>query len=388
MIETHVAPLEALQIESIKALLAATPPCVTLFLPPYRPAEQSKPSGVILRSWIQDLSHRLEQIRIGDAEAAAVLAPIASLAEDPAFTHGSHSGRVIFSSPDLFRQFELTEPVRASWTIGGCFEIRPILNELNFPSQYFVLKLSTQRVELLRATALTMESVVLPKGVPSTLEATMAFEPPDHDLENRSAAGPSTGAMRGVRFGTGSGRETGHTYVADFYKAVDKGIHQLLRDGKTPLVLAGVEEDTTLYRGISTYPGLVEKSVGGDSGGAQTNADLLRHASAILHFSMADEAARDLMEARERLGPGRSSMDLEIILSAAAEGRVSRIYIDENAEKTGVFLDVKRGTRRNWGGEDLLNVAAVDTILHGGMAFALPTSQMPTHAAVAAIFRY
>ena len=51
----------------------------------------------------------------------------------------------------------------------------------------------------------------------------MAFKQPDHDLENRSAAGSSVGSMRRIRFGTGSGRETQQTYLADLYKEVDRG---------------------------------------------------------------------------------------------------------------------------------------------------------------------
>jgi hypothetical protein len=77
---------------------------------------------------------------------------------------------------------------------------------------------------------------------------------PDHDLENRSAAGSSPGAMRRIRFGTGSGRETQHSYLAEFYKKVDHGIHELLNTHGSPLLLAGVDEDTALYRAGNTYP--------------------------------------------------------------------------------------------------------------------------------------
>jgi hypothetical protein len=70
------------------------------------------------------------------------------------------------------------------------------------------------------------------------------------------------------------------------------------------------------------------------------------------------------------------------------EGRVRHLYIDEVARKLGVFEGSKRGGRWDWGEEDLLNVAAVETIMQGGLAFALPTSRMPEGAAAAAILRY
>ena len=102
----------------------------------------------------------------------------------------------------------------------------------------------------------------------------------------------------------------------------------------------------------------------------------------------AEKAATRLAELKERTAPTRFSVHLEPVLQAAAEGRVDRVYIDESAQRVGLFADPKYGAGSNWGEEDLLNRAAVETILHGGLAFALPNSGMPDGAAVAAMFRY
>jgi hypothetical protein len=67
-------------------------------------------------------------------------------------------------------------------------------------------------------------------------------------------------------------------------------------------------------------------------------------------------------------------------------GRLERIYLDESAQRLGVFGDAKYGA--TWGDEDLLNLAASETILHSGSAFTLPHGKMPDGAAVAAVFRY
>jgi hypothetical protein len=67
---------------------------------------------------------------------------------------------------------------------------------------------------------------------------------------------------------------------------------------------------------------------------------------------------------------------------------VDRLYVNEGAHVYGVFEGERRGTRPDWGEEDLVNVAAVETILQGGRAFVLPDAQMPDGAAVAAALRY
>jgi hypothetical protein len=194
--------------------------------------------------------------------------------------------------------------------------------------------------------------------------------------------------MRRVRFGTGSGRETQHTYLADFYKAVDRGMSELLHIGKAPLILAGVDEDTARYRMINTYPNLMEQGVHGSPSGSMSEDDLLRQAYAIIRSHCTERAAADLAESREVMSPARFTTDLEAILSAAANARVSRLYVDQSTQKLGFFQGPSQKERWNWGAEDLLNTAVVETLLNGGSAFALPSDRMPDGAAAAAVLRF
>lgn len=388
MIAAKVSALEPLRLESIQELVRSSAPCITVLLPPYRPGEQARSIAALLKSNVKDAARELVYRKVPESVMADLLDPLQQLTEDPELLGGSHWGRAVFRSEQVFRQYELTEPVSPTLKVGGCFEIRSILGQLHLPQEFYLLKLSKKRVGLLRCAALRAEPMKLPKGVPETLEEALALEWPDHDLENRSAAGSSTGAMRRVRFGTGSGRETQHTYLADFYKAVDRGIHQLLHTRGAPLVLAGVDEDTALYRSINKYANLLGRSVLGSPSEALPEADLLGHAYAIVRSARTDRDARTLAETRERVAPARFSTDLDRILGAAVDARVGRLYIDERAQRVGIFEGARRGGRWNWGEEDLLNVTAVETILHGGLVFGLPKCSMPEGAAVAAIFRF
>jgi hypothetical protein len=88
------------------------------------------------------------------------------------------------------------------------------------------------------------------------------------------------------------------------------------------------------------------------------------------------------------MSPARFSTDLEAILGAAVDARVRRIYVDERTQKRGLFQGSSQKERWNWGAEDLLNAAVVETLLNGGSAFVLPSDKMPDGAAAAAVFRF
>ncbi len=386
MTVTKVSAVESLNLENLQETVRLPGPCISLFLPPYHPGGQAKSMAAILKTNLQEARQRLGLLKITESAAADLLEALEDLTRDEQFLGGSQWGRAIFRSPKILRQMELIGPVNEELTIGDCFHLRPILAELHLPREFYLLKVSKEGVELLRCARLEATPVEWPKGVQETLIAALALEPPDHDLENRQVV-KGVGSMPGVRFGTGSGRETQKTYLADYYKMVDRGVRELLNGSAAPLVLAGVDEDTVIYRMVNTYPNLLAAGVHGSfsKSMAGKESDALQQAYWIVRSDSAEKAAVRLREAKERTSPARFSVHLDTILHAAVEGRVDRVYLDESAQRIGVFAGPKHGGR---GEEDLLNLAAIEAIRNGGQAFALPNSRMPEGAAVAAILRY
>lgn len=375
----------------VAAELASTAgPCITVILPPYRPGEPGKPAAAILKTDLQDAAEKLAARKVAQPLIEELLEPLRQLSQEEGALAGSGSARAIFRAPGTFRQFELRFPPTPAQAciVGDCFSIRPILKSLAVPEKIYVLDVSRKSVALLACRANDVSRVELPKGTPQTLEEVLGFDAPDHDLVNRSAAGPSTGAMQGVQFGTGYGREAEHAHLHDFYRAVDRGVNQLLRASEAPLILAGVEEYMNFYRSVNTYPDLVDQGISGSAGEAITRARILHQAQDIALFSYERRAALRMEAAKERSTPARFSVDLDGILRAAAEARIMDLYLDENGRKVGAFEGKIFGGHGNWHNEDLLNVAAVETLLGGGTVYSLPTHAMPGGAVAAATFRF
>jgi len=117
---------------------------------------------------------------------------------------------------------------------------------------FFVLGLSMKHLRVFRYVSGGCQELPLPAAVPVSLDAAGAFDKPHPQLENRSASGPSNGALRGVHVGTLSDREAFPEYVHHFFGIVDRGLKPML-NGK-PLLLMGVHEEVAAYRRVAKYP--------------------------------------------------------------------------------------------------------------------------------------
>jgi hypothetical protein len=89
-------------------------------------------------------------------------------------------------------------------------------------------------------------------------------------------------------------------------------------------------------------------------------------------------ARRDLERFDKLAGTGHASAHVQEIVAAASTGRVERLFLSKNAAIPSA-LD---------GCLDPLNMAAVQTLRHGGDVQTLPEASMPLGTAVCAIFRY
>jgi hypothetical protein len=294
------------------------------------------------------------------------------------------SSHLMFRSPNCLADFRLRLPLENSYTVAGCFSVRRVISELHMPDEFYILSLSKTDVELYRCDGFTLNRTGLPGGVSENIAEALALEPPDHTLVNRSAAGRSTGTMPGVRFGTGSERERRHAHLADFYKQVDRAIRPLLGD-RVPLVLEGDVENVATYRGISQIPKLLTKAIHPNKDKSDALTHLLEEAGSILHADCLQAQARSLSDDFERTPHTLVSTDPKTILEASFAGRVRALYINESEEELGICAVPGY---RSWGREDLLNLAAVQSILHHGLTYVVPGSTLPNGAKAVAFMRF
>jgi len=89
---------------------------------------------------------------------------------------------------------------------------------------------------------------------------------------------------------------------------------------------------------------------------------------------------------------GRASGDVEAVVPAAYHGQVDRLFVAVGVQCWGTFdpttHPVHWHSEAQTGDEDLLDVAAIHTLLNGGTVYAVAPEYVPDIRPLAAIFRY
>ena len=107
-------------------------------------------------------------------------------------------------------------------------------------------------------------------------------------------------------------------------------------------------------------------------------------------FQQAQQSAVDRY--RELAHTEQASSDLREIVPAAYYGQVDTLFVAVDWQQWGAFdpdtNTIQLYNEAKLGADDLLDAAAIQTLLHDGTIYAVAREQMPDQAPVAAIFRY
>ena len=176
-----------------------------------------------------------------------------------------------------------------------------------------------------------------------------------------------------------------------FFTQLDRGVNIVLKGSDVPLIPVGVEHEVALYRRINTYPQLIEPGVYGAADGLEL-AEIHRRASELLQQQRSQPGYEVPADFDKRVGTGHASTHFQDIMVAAAAGRVSHLFFQPNTTYMGTFDPVRQRVKHTVDPLDspqpLIEVAAWETILHGGIVRVLPGSAMPNGVPVCALFRY
>jgi len=373
------SPLSAtsgiLDSPAMKFLAGCQGPCITIVVPPHHPGAQEGSRKALVHAMVRTAGEQMHRGKLA-GQAAELLAPLEEIAQESGVEAGG-AGFAIFRSSEYTARYYLPatpgkSPVE-KLVIADHFYLTPFVTDAFALHEFFVLGLSTKQLRLFRYVNGECEELPLPAAVPPSLDAAGSFEKPDHDLETRSASGPSTGTMRGVRVGTLSDREKFPEYLHHFFEIVDRELKPTL-DGK-PLLLMGVHEEVVAYRRTAKHAHILTADCLG-SIDFLTLTDIAGRAAKACRAHHQLLAERVFAEYQEMPDRARTLADVPAVVRAAAEGRVHRLCVRMGTEVPGPD------------GEELINAAVVETLRAGGEVFILAQDKMRAEHPLAAILRY
>jgi hypothetical protein len=378
-----------LTAKEIKQFGAKAGPCLTILLPVNAPGGPKRALKNRLKSAAQRADQELGKRMVVTTVIRKIVDPIRSFVDH---VEGESRGATLalFASEEGIHPFWLTEPMHEIVVAADNFFIRPFLKSIEGEREFYLLALDQKNVRLLKCTEHSSEEIDLGPGIPRSVEEHAAIDKPDHVLDNRVTGGQSAGA-KGVMFTTRTDAEYSDEYLMHFFKAVSRGISEHLRgQERTPLVVCGVEYELALFKRVNMWEKTCPEGVRGAPNSLKGGE---MHGRALECLEKMDAAElENILVQHNRQAGGLATAGVNDLVKAAYDGRVLRLFVAENAQALGNFDDASHRARTHQvaraGDEDLINAAAVQTILHSGWVHVLPQARVPGNRPMAAIMRY
>jgi Bacterial archaeo-eukaryotic release factor family 3 len=379
-------------LDDLKALLSASGPCLSVYMPLSNASTAGKNPNAKQNElrWRECMQAAETQAgRFGDP-GKGVIASVrnwAAVAPEPGGESKGHHGKsiAVFRSPEAFQVTLLDEVVPDQVAFDRQFQIRPLLKQLVRDRRFYLLALSQKNTRLLYCTTQTSEEAPFPGTTKTNFEDWMNMAKPDHRLvENAMSTGAQGSARPTALAPKGSDAEDKDEYLAHFLKHIATGVGEVLRGKTEPLVLCAVESYIPLYREVNAYPNLAPEAVLGAPNSLKSGE---MHARAIEALGRCyDRKVEESLESWNHKVGGGGSSRLDEVVTAAHDGRVLTLMVSDSQEAKGHFDEGSHTVET--GNEDLVNDAAVQTVLHAGKVLVVAQEKMPNGSPAAAIFRF
>ncbi|HEY3243534.1 MAG TPA: hypothetical protein VGM03_09300 [Phycisphaerae bacterium] len=369
-------------------------PCASIYLPTARLGADAQQNPIRLKNLINLAEEQLVAAGVRSSEARELLAPARDLVDDSAFWRHVADGLAIFCAPDFFRHYRVPLQVEQLVVASERFHLKPLLSLLAGNGRFFMLALSKKGFRLLEGTRDWFREIELP-NVPHSLDEALRFDVLEKQRQWHTETAPPAPAKQGERrpiyFGMGGGGEDEKANIERYVHEIAKGVNDLIEEERAPLVLAAADFICGMYRKVNGYPHLLDEEIAG-SPDLVSSQDLHARAAQVVHphFLAAQRAAAD--QYRRFAGTQRAANEIEKTVPAATFGRVESLFAPDKVQQWGRFdpatSRVELHAAPEPGDQDLLDLAAVQTLMSRGAVYIVPQNEIPGGGRLAAVFRY
>jgi hypothetical protein len=361
-------------------------PCVSVFMPTHRSGPETQQDPIRLKNLIREAEERLIAHGLRTLEAKELLEPAERLLRDGLFRQHQSDGLAMFLSLGVFHYYLLPFVFEELVIVTDRFHIKPLLPLLSGDGRYFVLALSQNKIRLLQSTHYSVSELDV-ADVPENLAETLRDDDSWKDLHMHSALS-GKGKLSGITHGD---EVDGKENIRRYFRRIDKGLHELLRNERAPLVVAGVDYLHPIYKEVNSYPQLMDEGIAGNP--ERLSAGELHELTWTIvkpYFQKAQQEA--VNRYKEFASSGQTSNRIRKIIPAAYHGRIELLFVIPDLQQWGTFDpgtdEIHLHKKEKTGDEDLLEFAAIQTLLNGGTVYMVGAEKMPETDPLAAVFLY
>lgn len=365
--------------------------CVSIYTPMERLGAETLQNPIRFKNLMREAESQLIEAGMTEQEARNLLQPAQELDSYDFWQH-QNDGLAILISPNQVRYYCLPIAFPELVVVSDRFHIKPLLQLFSGDGQFYLLALSQNQIRLFQGTRYSVSEIEL-TDMPTSLAEALKYDDPEKNLQfhtETSQVGASQGDRAAMFHGHGAGKEDHKTNLLRYFRKVNDGLQSYLEQQQAPLVLAGVDYLLPIYQEANTYAHLLPEGITGNP--EELKPEELHEKVWHLvqpHFEQARETA--ISQYRELQGTGKTASEIEQVVSAAYYQRVDALLVLVGQQIWGSF-DPEANTvhihpEPEAGDEDLLDLAALHTMMNGGMVYTVEDT-VPEESPVAAILRY
>jgi len=375
-------------------------PTASIMLPTHRRGAEIRQGPVRLRTLVARARSALTEDEHLPADLAdALLAPVRALAEDYRFWQHQHQDRglAVYATLDGLRRFHVPVPLPERVTTGTGPFLVPLLPLVEPDPPFLVLTVAEGEVKLFSASRTAfarIETAHDEHDLPR--DGTGVLTPPDYEnpVQAPPVARPHTASLdisHAQVYGDSPADRRTRARV-ELTRRVAAAVQRVTaRTGRPVVVVAGAKTGGHVTGRLTGSGVEVLGTVELNPTGA-TEDDLHAAAGAVgaARSDSVREHALALFTALHEQADARARVDPADVLRAAHEGRVETLLVAAGCEVFGRY-DVTTGEVSladdlAGAGGDLLGVAAVRTIVHGGTVHVVDRHRLP--GPVGAVLRF
>jgi hypothetical protein len=367
--------------------------CASLYMPTHPRATETDQGRIQLKNLLAEAEKRLLAAGLRIPDAQKLLEPAQEFLWDNLFWRHQDEGLALFLSSEAFYHYSLPYDFETQAVIADRFYIKPLLPLLADDGQFFILALSQNQVRLLQGTRQSISEVDVAE-IPASLAETMVTARPEKQLQFHTGSGPSGSGRRAAIFhGHGADNKQFRTNTLRYFRQINSGLSAWLTNEHAPLLLAGVDYLLPLYKEVNSYPHLVDDVISGNP--EELRPEELRQQGWAIVQPLFQQARRKAGAQYQQLFGSRSEKatnDPLHIIQASFYGRIETLFVALGQQLWGRFHPetgaVELHQDKERGDGDLLNFAAIQTMMNGGTVYVAKLEEMPSRHILAAVYRY
>lgn len=377
---------ESREAECADLIARHVEPCISIYTSDCSGRDGERQCLPRLNRLLRTAESRLQKTSMTIDEAESLLTSNWRLFEESGASHLGSQGFAVFMSKDFFGYRRLTAPVANQVAVAHEFLVRPLLPLVPPEDHFFVLALSQNHVRLLEGSRIGICERAMHE-VPGNLREDLEGLHFERHYQMHTASSPSAHQKGAVFHGPSIEHKD---RLIHFFRDVDRGVADSLKGQQGPLILAAVDYLFPTYREANTYPHLLDETIDGNPDLLPPNA-LHDAAWKIFEEQVSKASARAFAVYQEHVNTPLTSSNLREVIVAAERGVVRFLFVPSNGERWGSLgpsQTVHVHAKQEPGDGDLLNLAAILTLRHGGRVYLVPPEQLREGVDLAAVFRF